>query len=261
LLQGGDLGYNPRMRSIEITTQDTRRAEFWAGVKATFPLVVGAFPFGIIFGALAITAGVTRRAAQAMSLFVFAGSAQFIAAGLIAQETGLAVIVVTTLVVNLRHMLYAATLAPYTRDLPQRWMLPLGFWLTDESFVVVAERYRRADGSPHKHWFFLGSAVFMYLLWQISTYIGIIAGGLIEDPLKWGLDFSLIVTFIGMLVPMLKDKSVGAAVAASGIAALLLRDLPNKLGLILAALIGVGAGMLAHRLAGEGEGSADDAQE
>jgi predicted branched-subunit amino acid permease len=103
--------------------------------------------------------------------------------------------------------------------------------------------------------------VFMYVFWQISTLIGIIAGGLIEDPLKWGLDFSLIVTFIGMLVPMLKEKSVGAAVLASGAAALLLRDLPNKLGLMAAALIGVGVGMLAHRLAGKGEGGADASEE
>jgi 4-azaleucine resistance transporter AzlC len=179
---------------------------------------------------------------------VFAGSAQFIAAGLVYQGTGLLVIVLTTLVVNLRHMLYAATLAPHTKDLPQCWLLPLGFWLTDESFVVVIERYRQVDKSPHKHWFFLGSAVFMYTNWQVCTYVGILAGGWIDDPLKWGLDFAMIVTFIGMLVPMVREKAVGIAVLTSGLAALLLRGLPNKLGLVLAALLGAAAGMAARHL-------------
>ena len=242
--------------SSPLSQSHTPRSEFWAGVKATFPLVVGAVPFGIIFGALAVTSGLTAWATQAMSLFVFAGSAQFIAAGLVAQGSSLIVIIVTTFVVNLRHMLYAATLAPHTKNLPQRWLLPLGFWLTDESFVAVIKRYLQDDDSPNKHWFFFGSAIFMYTNWQLCTLIGIIAGGLIDDPLKWGLDFAMIVTFIGMLVPMVKDWSVVSSVLASGLAAFLLRNLPNKLGLIVAALIGLAVGMLVYRLMGgkkEGE--------
>ena len=217
-------------------------------MTATIPLVVGAIPFGIIFGALASTVGLSSSGTQAMSLFVFAGSAQFIAAGLIANGTSLLVIIITTLVVNLRHMLYAASLAPHTKNLPQRWLLPLGFWLTDESFVVVIERYRKTDQSPNKHWFFLGSAVFMYTNWQLCTFIGILTGQWIDDPLKWGLDFAMIATFIGMLVPMVRDKAVLIAVLTSGIFALLLRGLPNKIGLIMAALIGVSAGMAAQYL-------------
>lgn len=248
------------MHATESPTFPSPKAEFWAGVKATFPLVVGAVPFGIIFGALAITSGLTAWATQAMSLFVFAGSAQFIAAGLIAQGSGLLVIVVTTFVVNLRHMLYAATLAPHTKDLPQRWLLPLGFWLTDESFVAVIKRYLQDDESPHKHWFFLGSAVFMYSNWQLCTLIGIIAGGLIDDPLKWGLDFAMIVTFIGMLVPMVKDWSVISAVASSGLTALLLRAMPNKLGLIVAALVGLVVGMLVRHWMGAGKEDEDAAK-
>lgn len=254
--QPAALGYNLRMAFPGLPTHavPSRRSEFWAGVKSIFPLVVGAVPFGIIFGALASTVGLSRLATQGMSLLVFAGSAQFIAAGLIAQGTGLVVIIATTLVVNLRHMLYAATLAPHTRDLPQRWLLPLGFWLTDESFVVVIERYLKGDDAPHKHWFYLGSAVFMYANWQLCTLLGIIAGGLIDDPLRWGLDFAMIVTFIGMLVPMVRDRAAAAAIFTSGTAALLLRGLPNQLGLILAALMGVAAGMVAQRLISKAEG-------
>lgn len=235
----------------------SKRTEFLNGAKATIPLEIGAAPFGIIFGALAVTAGLSPTASQGMSVFVFAGSSQFIAAGLIASGTGTLLIVLTTLVVNLRHMLYAATLSPYVKSLPQRWLLPLGFWLTDETFVVVAQRYQQEDDSPNKHWFFFGSAVFMYLNWQVWTFVGILAGQRIEDPLRWGLDFAMIVTFIGMLVPMVKNKAAALAVAAAGVSAFFMRGLPNKLGLIFAALIGVGVGMIAHELIERSKGGGD----
>ena len=95
--------------------------EFRAGAKATLPLVVGAIPFGIIFGAVAVNSGLSAWATAALSLLVFAGSSQFVAAGLVAGGAGLLVIVLTTFVVILRHSLYAVTLAPVVKQLPQRW--------------------------------------------------------------------------------------------------------------------------------------------
>ena len=82
---------------------------------------------------------------------------------------------ITTFIVNLRHALYSASLAPHMKHLPARWLIPLGFWLTDESFVVVIARYTQPDASPFKHWYFLGSALFMYINWNICTLIGVIA--------------------------------------------------------------------------------------
>ncbi len=230
------------------TAVATRGGEFWRGVRATFPLVVGAIPFGIIFGALAVNSGLSASAAAAMSAFVFAGSSQFIAAGLVGSGAGILIIVLTTFVVNLRHSLYSVTLAPHMKHLPQRWLIPLGFCLTDESFLVVAERYRQHDASPYKHWFFLGSAIFMYTNWQICTWIGIFAGQTLPNPAGWGLDFALIVTFIGMVAPGLRSRPVMVSVLAAGVTALLLAGLPNQVGLIVAALVGVGAGMLAERV-------------
>jgi len=221
----------------------TPRSEFIAGFKATIPLVVGGIPFGIIFGALAVTSGLSPMAALAMSLFVFAGSSQFIAAGLVASGTGVGIIVLTTFIVNLRHALYSTTLAPHTKHLSQKWLLPLGFWLTDESFVVAANRYGEPDESPYKHWFFLGSAVFMYVNWQLCTLIGIVAGQAIPDPLSWGLDFAMVVTFLGMVIPMVKNRATLAAVIVAATVAVAGNGLPNQLGLILAALSGVAVGV------------------
>jgi len=225
----------------------SRKSEFLNGVKATFPLVVGAIPFGIIFGALAVTSGLSSWGTMSMSLFVFAGSSQFIAAGLIATGAGTGTIVLTTLIVNLRHMLYATTLAPHMKQLSHKWLLPLGFWLTDESFVVTVNRYGNPDRSPYKHWFFFGSAVFMYANWQLCTLIGLIAGQAIPDPGSWGLDYAMIVTFIGMLVPMVVDRSVLIAVLVAGITALVANGLPNQAGLFIAALSGISAGVIAER--------------
>jgi 4-azaleucine resistance transporter AzlC len=219
-------------------------SEFLAGAKDTFPLIVGAIPFGIIFGALAAASGLSFVATAAMSAFVFAGSAQFIAVGLVAAGTGWPFIVLTTFVVNLRHALYSATLAPYIKHLSQRWQVPLAFWLTDETFVVAAQRYNRADPSPHKHWYYLGSAVFMYLNWQVCTWLGLTAGQLIPNAAAWGLDFAMPVTFIGMVVPYLKNKPMLATVVVSGLVAVLAYPMPNKLGLILAAVAGIVAGIL-----------------
>jgi 4-azaleucine resistance transporter AzlC len=224
----------------------TRRAEFLTGVRDTVPLDLGAIPFGIIFGAIAVNNGLSPAAAMGMSLFVFAGSAQFIGAGLVGQGVAIPFIILTTFVVNLRHALYGAALAPYMRHLPQRWLAPLGFWLTDESFAIVIRRYTQPDDSPHKHWYFLGSALFMYINWGLCTLIGLIAGQVLPNTQDWGFEFAMVVTFIGLTVPMLKDRPVVIAALVGGVAAVLTNGLPNKLGLLFGALVGVAAGMIAE---------------
>jgi 4-azaleucine resistance transporter AzlC len=216
-------------------------------VRDVIPLVIGGIPFGLIFGALATTAGVSPWTAMAMSLIVFAGSAQFIAINLMAAGAAVPLIVFTTFIVNIRHMLYAATLAPHVRSLGQRWLLPLGFMLTDEAFVVAVDRYNRPDGSPYKHWHFLGNALFMYVAWALSTAVGLLAGSILPDTTGWGLDFAMVVTFVGMLVPTIRTRPIAVSVLASGITALLAYSLPHQLGLIAAALVGVAAGVLAER--------------
>ncbi len=224
----------------------TRRGEFWAGTQATLPLIIGAIPFAIIFGALSATAGLSPLGALAMSAFVFAGAAQFIGVNLLAAGTSAALVILTTLVVNLRHVLYAVTLAPYLKHLPQRWLLPLAFWLTDETFAVVVTRYRQPDRSPYKHWYHLGSALAMYTNWLACTLIGVLIGQRIADPQSWGLDFAMIVTFIGLLVPFVRTRPILIAVLVSGFCAVLTYSWPNKLGLIVTALLGVAAGVWAE---------------
>ncbi|MEM7029834.1 MAG: AzlC family ABC transporter permease [Chloroflexota bacterium] len=226
----------------------TPKSEFLAGALAVAPLLVGVAPFGIIFGALALTSGLSMPATLAMSAFVFAGSAQFIAATLVGAGATVWLIIATTFVVNLRHLLYSVTVAPHIRHLPTRWQAALAFWLTDEAFAVVMQRYNKTDQSPHKHWFFLGIEITMYIVWQLSTIIGVLLGQRIDDPLSWGLDFALPVTFIGILIPTIKDKATLAAVISASIAALVAYSLPNQLGLMVASVVGIGIGVSIERL-------------
>lgn len=222
----------------------TRKQEFLDGCKAIIPLVLGAIPFGIIYGALAITAGMSPLATVAMSLFVFAGSSQFIATGLFGAGASVGLIVLTTFIVNLRHMLYAASLAPYMRGVSHRWLVPLGHWLTDEAYAVVIKRYTTEENadSPYKHWFYFGAAFLMYANWQLCTVIGIVAGSTFENASEWGLDFAMVVTFIGIVVPLVINRPMLGAVIASGVTALIFNDLPHQMGLMVAAFVGIAIG-------------------
>ena len=210
---------------------------FWAGVRAEFPLLVGVFPFGLIYGALALDAGLSAAAAQSMSSILFAGSAQLIAAQLVRDAAPGFVIVLTIAVVNLRHMLYSASVAPYIADLPARWKTLLAYLLTDEAYAAAIIHYEKAGVTPNGHWFFFGAGLALWTTWQVSSALGIFFGALL--PASWPIDFAVPLTFIAMVVPVLKDKPALAAALSAGAVALLANGLPFKLGLILAAVVGI----------------------
>ena len=215
---------------------------FWAGVQAEIPLLIGVFPFGLIYGALALNAGLSTSAAQMMSSIVFAGSAQFITAQLVHEMTPGLVIVLTIAVVNLRHMLYSASLAPYIASLPTRWKVLLSYLLTDEAYAPTILHYEKEGITPYAHWFLLGAGCSLWATWQIGTALGIFLGTAI--PESWSLDFALPLTFIAMVVPVLKNNAAIAAALSAGVVALITFSLPYKLGLILAALVGILVGTI-----------------
>jgi 4-azaleucine resistance transporter AzlC len=213
---------------------------FLAGVRAELPLLVGVFPFGMIYGALALNAGLSPLASQAMSSIVFAGSAQFVTTQLVHEAAPVFVIVLTIAVVNLRHMLYSASLAPYLHDLSLRWKVLLSYLLTDEAYAPTILKYEADGVSRFSHWFLLGAGFSLWFNWQVSTALGIFLGAAI--PESWPLDFALPLTFIAMVVPVLKNRPMVAAALSAGLVALLAYGLPFKLGLILAALTGIAVG-------------------
>ena len=227
------------------------RSEFIAGFKAELPILLGVAPFGMIYGVLALGAGLDALAAQAMSSIVFAGSAQFVGAQLFRLGTPGVVIVLTTFVVNLRHMLYSASVAPHLKHLSRGWKLLLSYLLTDEAYAVTITHYNQSPSLPadlsNKHWYFLGAGAALWSSWQVSTAAGILLGA--QIPASWSLDFTLALTFIALVVPALKDKATLAAALSAGIVAVFSFRFPYKLGLMLAALIGILVGIILEDLA------------
>ena len=224
-----------------------RFVAFVRGLNAVLPLLVGVVPFGLIYGVLAVNAGMPVLLAQALSLLMFAGSAQFLAAQLVGAGASGAVIVLTTFVVNLRHALYSASIAPHVRELPAPWKWLLAYLLTDEAYAVAITHYRESARKPWAHWYFLGAGLTLWAAWQASTAMGIFLGT--EVPRSWSLDFALALTFIALVVPALKTRADLAAALVGGAVAIAAAGLPYKLGLILAALAGIGAGLAAWRQA------------
>ncbi len=223
------------------------RAVFLAGVRAELPILLGVLPFGLIYGITALAAGIPPLAAQGMSAVVFAGSAQFVIAQLVGADAPALVILATTLVVNLRHVLYSASVAPFLRHLPLRWKGVLAYLLTDEAYVVTILHYQRHPDAPHRGWFLLGAGLALWTTWQLSTALGVFLGAAI--PAAWPLDFALPLTFIALVVPAIRDRASVAAAVAAGLTVLLADGLPYKLALIAAALVGMLVGLLVERAA------------
>lgn len=224
------------------------------GMVASIPMIVGGIPFGILFGSLAMSNGLSPWFAIAMSSIVFAGSAQFVALGLIFIDAPLWVIVSTTFIVNLRHILYAADMVKFIKHLPLRWRVLIGFGLIDESYAAVRPLYTKQQvNTENGHYAFLGSFLSFYLMWQFSTLIGVVAGELIPGMSEWGLEFAMVATFIGIITPYLQSnqfKSVApywVALFGASFTSLVLNGLPNNLGLLFAALVGVGMGFFATK--------------
>ena len=221
----------------------SRHHEFLQGLRDMLPMLLGAMPFGIIYGSLAGAAGLTPWQTIGMSLLVFAGSAQFISITLISGGAALPVLWLTTFVINLRHALYSATLQPLAQSWPLPWRALTAFWLTDECFAVIERRLQtvgKTDALPY----YLGAAVFFYLNWIAWTAVGAILGDRVPGLAGLGLDFAMIATFAAMIAPQLKTPTPVAVAIAAGSVAWLAHDLPYKLGLILAALVGVLLGVM-----------------
>ena len=220
------------------------RDEFVAGLRAFLPLIMSNAPLGMVCGAAAIAAGMTPLQASAMSWAIFAGSSQIVAAQLLVAGAPFLVIVATATVVNLRFMMYSAALSPFLGHLGRRWQLALAYLLTDQPFALGLTHYMQPGETRHRHWFMLGLASAIWVCWQLATLAGILLGSLI--PAHWSIDFVLPLTFIAIVVPMLKDRSTLAAALVGGGASVLL-TLPLKLNLMAATLLGILTGMLVDR--------------
>lgn len=231
---------------MALTNRSNALRELGQGIKQELPIAAGVVPFGMIFGVIAVGAGIPPWLAQAMSFIVFAGSAQFIGAQLIGMATPAAVVLLTTLVVNARHVLYSASIAPYLKSLSPAWRTLLAYLLTDEAYAVTILHFQSGRGDRRaQHWFLLGAGFTLWTAWQLSTAVGVFLGA--QVPAAWALDFTLALTFIGLVVPALRQRADVVAAIVAGVVALLADGAPYHLNLLIAALAGMSAGMILDR--------------
>ena len=217
------------------------------GAMDTLPLILAAVPFGMLYGVLAKASGLSSWATMGMSVLVFAGSAQFIAVSMIAASVAWPAILLTTFFVNLRHMLYSATLVPHVAQYSNLIRARMAFWLTDETFAVVANWLRNNENKEGLQWYYLGSGLLMYGNWLLCTWVGLTLGQSLPGMENWGLEVAMVVAFVGIIAPALNNLPMIITALIASTSAVLTWGWPNQSGLILSAIIGVIAGVVSEK--------------
>lgn len=220
---------------------------FAAGARDVLPMLLGVAPFGLIAGVSAAGVGLPMLEAILMSAIVFAGASQLVGLQLMAAGSSVLVILSATFFVNLRMMMYSLALsAPFRyARLPLKALM--AYLLTDQAYAYSMQRFGLADASPHGHWYYLGVALPLWLLWMVTTAIGVLLGAQLPDG--WSLDFAIPLTFLALLMPALRSWGMVLAALVGGGVAVLAHGLPYNLGLICGALAGIAAGLLSERQA------------
>jgi 4-azaleucine resistance transporter AzlC len=218
--------------------------QYLAAVKACLPVLPGVMAFGAISGVAMVAAGMPHYLAMLMSVLVYAGSSQLAALQLLSSGTPLAIAVLAALVINLRFSIYSLSIAPHLAAASPRWRPLLSYLLSDNGYAMAIRGYERSQEPAGKVWYYLGSCSAIWITWQIGTLTGIVLGTRI--PAVWHLEFSIVLTFLGIVAPTIRDRAVAAAACAAGFTAVLAWSLPLRLGLLVAVAAGITAGMLAE---------------
>lgn len=215
------------------------------------PMLVGVIPFGLVAGATPATTGLGGGISMGLSTFVFAGASQLAAADALADGSTALVAILAACTINLRLLLYSASLAPHVAAAPLRTRLLMAYVLTDQAYAVSITRWS-GDGAEatrldRKVPYFFGAAVLLWLNWQVCTIVGVLIGSAVPDSLP--LHFAVPLVFLVLLVPTIVSKAAGIAALVGGTAALLAAELgASHLGVLIGALAGIAAGAVAETM-------------
>lgn len=212
-----------------------------AGVRALIPLTPGVIPFGLVAGVMTVEMGMSPATGMGMTLLFYSGSAQMVALQLLQSNVMPLAIVLTALVINLRFLMYSASLAPHLHHLPRRWRWSLSYLLSDQSYALCVLKLSSGELGRYAHQYYAGTAVAMWLAWQLSVLAGIYLGASI--PESWSLGFAIPLSFLALLVPAIRSVPALAAAVVGGLIAVIAIDLPYNLGMITASIAGISAGL------------------
>ena len=239
--------------SAAIAAEDPRHVRqeritaFRQGVHAIVPALIATATWGMVTGVAMVKSGLTESMALAMTLLLYAGSAQLTSLPLIASGAPLWLIFMAGFVVNLRFVIFGAALHPYFRHLSWPRRLGLGYFTTDMGFVLFMPRFGDATerGTREQLWYFLGTIAPGWFVWQASSIVGIYLGTLV--PSAWSLDFAAVLALLAITVPLANSKPMLISMLAAGLTAWIGQLLPLRLGLAAAVIAGILAGIAAER--------------
>ncbi|MGB1250505.1 MAG: AzlC family ABC transporter permease [Candidatus Promineifilaceae bacterium] len=223
----------------------TSRAAFLGGMQAIAPVLLGAIPFGLVVGVISAENHLSTLQMLTFSVYVFAGLSQLVAFQLYEADAALWVIVLSAAIVNLRLVIYSASIAPYFRHLSTRWKLLLAYLLVDQGYALSIAYYDNYPDAPHKHWYYAGTGALITVGWLSAVITGFFVGAVIPD--SWSLNFIVPVMFLGLLVPAIKSWPYLAAAVVAATVALLTVEMPHNLGLVTAILSGMMTGAFLDR--------------
>jgi 4-azaleucine resistance transporter AzlC len=192
---------------------ESRRARFVRGISLGMPIFLGYVPVGAAFGIIATSIGFTAAQAVVCSATALAGAGQFIALNLMKEGAAVLAVVAATTVVNLRYVLFGATLSPHLKGMPLGSQAVLAFTLTDETFAVnVADRRSGASSGASM----AGVGAIAWTGWVAGTATGALAASLIGDPTRWGVEFAMPAMFTALLIALAEDRRHVVAAALAG---------------------------------------------
>ncbi|AOZ90982.1 AzlC family ABC transporter permease [Paenibacillus crassostreae] len=231
---------------------------FWQGVKDCVPTLLGYLSIGFAAGVVGNTSGMSLTEIALMSALLYAGSGQFIAAGMIAASSPISAIIFTIFFINLRHLLLSAAIAPHFQGKSVIQNVLIGSQLTDETFGVAMNQV--ASGKPLGYRWMLGLNITAYLNWFLATVAGGLLGKWIPHPEKYGLDFALPAMFIGLLVLQMNHSKkfvTQVIVALSSVLIVIGASylIPGSMGIIMAAVLSATIGVVYEQWKSDGTSS------
>ena len=210
---------------------------FSKGIADVSPLMIPVIPFGLIFGILAIDVGFSPLATMGMSLIIFGGASQIILLQLFSGGASSLIIISSVGAVNSRHLLYGAVISEHVSDLKLTWKIIISYFLIDQAFAVSNEYFKK-NNKKNKHYHLIGAGFTCWIIWQSTTFLGIILGAAI--PEKLGLSFAVPLTFLAILVNDFRKIINLIVIIVSGLVATFgYNYIPYKAYVIVAAFVGL----------------------
>ena len=214
-----------------------------SGVKDAAVAATGLVPFAMLVGITLIETGFTGPQAVFMSAIMFSGAAQLTAVELVATGSSPVVIVLAALIVNSRFMMFSASIAPYFAQFSMRIRWLFAYFLADLHYALTMAKQRTEDISIF--WYYLGSAATVYLIWVLSTLLGVLVGARLPETLE--LEFAIALVFLYLLLSLINTRSELLVAVVTGSLAVAAAGLPHDLELLLTPIVGVIIGFAAKR--------------